>query len=442
MRIPVLAALPLLCPALTAQGTPEAPEPNNGPATAAVLQPGAQAYGNITPGDEDWFKITLGAAADLRVWTGPGFSNQIGDTRVRLLDSTGTTTLEDVDDGSFDTHGFYSVFSRSNVAAGTYYIAVLGYDPTTTGSYTLDVIAAPPGTYPPPTPPLVPVTERPEPDDPRVAGTATASAVFTRNTGVLGAAGGGNTSFTQATADYDFWAFTVGGPGAVTLSTLATALLSPVPDRCDDTVVFLANASFTVLAVNDDFGADLYSQLTYNLPAAGTYYAVVKAFGADIGTYNLDIIVTPPVPTGAASVTMRVGGCPGTAGVPALGNRLSTTGPGVAPEQPVLGSTFYLDGTNLPAHAPLLRLLGFVPLAVPFALAPYGAPGCAVEVNTSTSFALADAAGVHFWGLATPVVPAFIGVTLEQQLAVIDPAANALGLTTSNRVSSIAGISH
>jgi hypothetical protein len=97
----------------------------------------------------------------------------------------------------------------------------------------------------------------------------------------------------------------------------------------------------------------------------------------------------------------------------------------------------------MPANAPLVRVAGFSALNPPYDLGSSGAPGCFVEVDPLfVVFDQADASGVHFWNLDLPQNVAFIGVTLEQQIAVLDPAANALGITTSNRVSSVFGITH
>ncbi|MBM4063754.1 MAG: hypothetical protein FJ265_22045, partial [Planctomycetes bacterium] len=171
-----LAALPLLVPFATAQGVPEGAEPNNTLATAAVLPAGAQAYGDIdTSGtDEDWFRISLSAASDYKIWTGPGCSGQIGDTIVRIYAADGVTVLTEVDDGNAATHGLYSTF-QGTLAAGDYYVAVRGFS-TSSGSYTLDVVLAPLGTYVQVAPPLTAGTEGPENNDPRPAfggGTAT-----------------------------------------------------------------------------------------------------------------------------------------------------------------------------------------------------------------------------------------------------------------------------
>ncbi|MCA8977069.1 MAG: PPC domain-containing protein [Planctomycetes bacterium] len=424
------AAMPLLALPLLAQGTPEAAEPNDTTLTATVLVPGEQGFGDITAGDEDWFKVTLASASDLKVWTSPGFSGQIGDTKVRILAADGTTVLIDVDDGDLSTHGYYTTFVVGNYAPGDYYVAVRGFSGTTAGTYTLDVVAAPAGTY---VPPLAPIAEFHEDNDPRlIGGIATVSAVNTLNSGEI-LLGGGGASYTDPTADYDFYQVVIGTGGTLVMETLGGA---PFPALADS-VIFLVDAGLAVLASDDDGGAGTLSLLTYTV-TPGTYYVVVKGWG--VGFYDLAISMAP---TGPATFVMRAGGCAGSAGTPTLGTRESSTHPGVRPELPILGSEFFVDGENIPANGPLMRVIGLDPLASPFDLTPYGAPGCQIEVDPlDQSFALADAAGVDFWGMLSPAAVALLGLTVEQQLAILDVSANGLGLTVSNRTSSVFGITH
>lgn len=430
MRRP-LSVLTLLCPALLAQGTPEAAEPNDTIATATTFAVGAQGYGEIatTGSDEDWFSIVLTSASDLLVWTAPGRHGQIFDTRVRVLAADGTTVLIDADDGNTATHGFYTVFTLDNVAAGTYYVAVRGFDSTTFGTYTLDVVAAPPGSYTP-----TAVVEAAEENDPRApAGVATVSAPHARNTGAC-SAGAINTGFAEVGVDYDFFQFTVTAPGPVLLETLPGAA-SPA---LLDTVVHLADASLNRLAFDDDGAGpgSFLSRLVFQLPAAGTYYAVVNGFGSgSAGTGNYILRIATP----DAAVTIHAGGCPGSAGTPTMSTR--DAGSGQRPEQPVLGSDFYVDGDNLPANAPLFRIIGLVTLASPVNLTVFGAPGCLVEVDPlNTDFGLADANGEFVARVQTIYSPLFVGLPLQQQLAVLDLAGNALGLTFSNRVGAVCGL--
>lgn len=427
-----LAVCLLVCSA-PAQGVLEAAEPNGSIATATALATGQQGYGDITAGDEDWFRITLASDQDYKVWTAPGFSGQIGDTRVRLLDAQGVE-LRDVDGGSTLTHGFYTAFTGT-LAAGDYFVAVRGQIGTMVGSYTLDVVLAPLGTYWGPgsgVPHLI--IEFPEDNDPRNAGgVATASHHNSVNVGAISVATP-SASYIDPFADYDFFEFTV------IFSATLEMEVNPATTSINDTVIFLVDGSYNLLAFDDDNGTGLLSKLSWPV-TPGTYSAVIKS--RDPGFYSLDLGVVSQLPVGVGTVTIRSGGCAGSAATPLLGTRLSSTGLGVRPELPILGSTFYVDGQLMPANAPLLRVIGLDPLSSPFDLSGLGAPGCQIEVDPiDQSFALADGNGVDFWGLGSPASIAFVGLTIEQQLVVLDAGANALGLSTSNRVSSVFGVTH
>ncbi len=430
-----LAALPLFSAALLAQGVQEAAEPNNTTATAVVLPEGLQGFGDITAGDEDWFKLTLTANADLKVWTGAGFFGPIGDTRVRVYAADGITVLIDVDDGNTTTHGYYTTFSVGNYPAGDYYVAVRGFNSTTVGSYTLDIVTATPGTYAAVLPPLTNVAETAEDNDPRnVGGVATPSALFTVNSGNTVTGAGSSTGFTVATADYDFYALNITSPGLVTMETI-TGAASPANT---DTVVHFADAAFTRLAFDDEGGVGSLSLLSYNVTTPGTYYVVVSGWGASsTGNYLLRITgPAAPLPTGQAAVTMQTGGCG-----PSLATRPAGMGSGT--ELPVLGSQFWVDATGLQPNTLLFRVIGLLPRATPFNLGLLGAPGCLIEVDgLDASAGIADAGGVLFWNVNSPFTLSLIGLPLEQQVVALDSGANALGVVVSNRVSTLWGILH
>jgi hypothetical protein len=218
-----------------------------------------------------------------------------------------------------------------------------------------------------------------------------------------------------------------------------------------DLALFAADGT-TELAFNEDVNASTnwLSRLVVGNLAAGDYYLRVRSsrvFSPNgTGSYTIDVVAAPPgtyvglgggVPAGAASVTVHPGGCG-----PVLGTR-TTPYPAVATEVPVLGSAFYVDGGSLPANAMLLRVIGVLPLATPFDLSSSGAPGCRIEVSPfDQSFAMADGLGRDYWCVPSPVRVGIIGLPIEQQLAVLDPGANALGLTVSNRVASVFGITN
>lgn len=428
MKLSLLAALPLFAPALFAQGIPET-EPNNlsGDSGVFTLATGTQGQGAVSPaGDVDFFKITLTAPSDLRVWTNPGTTGAIADTLVDVYAADGTTLIGSDDDGGV---GLYSLLVLGNLPANDYYVVVRGFT-TNVGAYTFDVVAAPVGTYVVVPPALVNVAEGAENNDPRPgfgAGTATASQVFSLNAGNLGAGGGSSTSFTIATADYDWYAFTVTTTGTHTFETITGA---PSP-ATTDTVVGLFDSSLAQLAFDDDGGAGNLSLLSFNITTPGTYYAVVKAWGSSIGNFTLRILgPLPPLPSGAATVAAQAGGCDGAT--------LGTASPGT--EVPVLGSEFVLTAAGLDASTPAFRVLGLV-TGTPFDLGTIGGPaGCLVDVDPiSSTFVLSDANGNDFWSISTPADVAFIGLPLQQQVVALDSVAL---IVATNRVASVCGITN
>ncbi|GAB1641010.1 PPC domain-containing protein [Krasilnikovia sp. MM14-A1259] len=99
------------------------------------------------------------------------------------------------------------------------------------------------------------------------------------------------------TNDFDFYKLTAPAGKVITVKTAT-------PTGSLDTVVVLYDPKGNVLAANDDFGGSLDSQLTYKVPAEGTFYAMVAAYsglpadpfdpasgdgGASEGPYTLTI---------------------------------------------------------------------------------------------------------------------------------------------------------
>ncbi len=428
MQTPTLAALPLLATSLFAQGLHEAPEPNDTAATATVLNVGQQAFGDITAGDEDWFAITLASDQDYNIWTSPGFSGAIGDTRVRIVESDGVTVVVDVDDGNTSTHGYYSTL-RGTLTAGSYFIAVRGYDATTAGSYTLDAVFAPLGTY---VPALTPAAEGAENNDPRPSygsGTPTPVALGSLVSGEI-LTGGGGASYTDPAADYDFFELQLAADATLSLETVTGAAAPAL----SDSVLFLVDDTFAVIRSDDDSGAGLLSRLDESL-AAGTYYVVVKGWG----TGNYDLAVNAALPVGTVSTGTTA--CSGSAGVPSLDVRRLVGGE--IPERPILGSTFYCDGTNLPPSTLVVRVVGLLKLSTPVSLAAFGSPNCFFDVDQiNQTLSLTDATGAHFWGIDTPANPAFNGLPVEQQLIGIEVIGGAFSIVSTNTLSTVYGQAH
>jgi len=425
-------ALALPSPGLVAQGIPEQ-EPNGDLASANPHASGSQSRGALSAGDEDWFSVVVPSDSDLRAWTAPGFGNQCGDTLLALLDDQGQLILE-VDDGSPASHGHYSLLEAGDLAGGTYYLRVRGADAQAIGTYSLDVMVMAAGLLVPEQHPVTAVAEAPEPNDPRLSGsTTTAGPPWAVMSGNISSPGW-SASFLWPGADYDFYKVYLPTPGLLTLTTAA----GPAP-AAGDTVLHLCDSMLNVLAFDDDSGPAFYALLTYQVTAPAVLFVVIHDYGT--GNYELGVDFQSPMPTGAATVSVLAGGCGPWGGVPRLDTRWTNSSPAVRVERPVLGTGYYVDLTNAPANSVVARLFNLLPRQWPLSLAPWGAPGCNSEVEDPfIDFSVTDGNGVDFWGLAIPADTTLIGVPIEKQTAVLDPAANALGVRMSNRVSSVLGI--
>jgi hypothetical protein len=122
-------------------------------------------------------------------------------------------------------------------------------------------------------------------------------------------------------------------------------------------------------------------------------------------------------------------GCAGTNGTPALG----FTG------SPVQGNTIGLDLTQGVANGVAVLVAG-TNNATPFPLELgfLGAPGCHAYTDlAATAVVLLDGAGAGSFPIAVPA--ALIGFRFFAQYAVLDPAANAFGFTTSNYLNVLTG---
>jgi hypothetical protein len=106
-----------------------------------------------------------------------------------------------------------------------------------------------------------------------------------------------------------------------------------------------------------------------------------------------------------------------------------------ADQPPVVGTTYRVHLRQARPGNGALRLMGFsntvtsgVPL--PLSLAPFGAPLCEQLVSgDSIEFLVADGIGRATSLLAIPPLPSYYGLEFFNQFAVLDPAANLLGMT-------------
>jgi hypothetical protein len=104
-------------------------EPNNAFGQANALPVSNSAVGFITPGDSDWYSITLGAAADIdaEIVDPAGLAgmcaSETADTFVTIYAADGTTVVDTDDDGAL---GWCSKAESTASPAGTYYVRVQG----------------------------------------------------------------------------------------------------------------------------------------------------------------------------------------------------------------------------------------------------------------------------------------------------------------------------
>jgi hypothetical protein len=417
-----LTILTVFAAALPAQQVQEAAEPNQTSGTATPLVPGQQARGHLGApgGDVDWYRIVLGAAADVTAFTAPAGTSAANDTVLTLRDGAGAFVRSN-DDGI--ATGGWSELTAAALPAGTYYLVVAHFDAVAgQGSYTLDVRAAAPAAAGSAGPIA---NEAAENNDPRSGGTPAFVAPGARCNGTLATTG--------ANGDWDFWRVSFGQETHLRARVAGTATHPNTP-RADDLVLYLYDVATPPVLMAGPFYATNFgawdTAFDARLPA-GSYQIAVRGYpGSLAGRYYLDLFTTP-----AAAVVVGGGACHGrvldiatvAAGLPAP-RRL---------EAPVFGTTWVLAGSNLGPGAPMFVIVGFAPSS--FDLGPLGAPGCSVRVAPlSTSLLLADAGGGAEVVFVVPEDLTLLGLPLHHQLAVLD-GSNPLGLSTSNSLIGVIG---
>lgn len=406
--------------ALAGQQVLEGAEPNQTLGTATPIACGVEVLGSLSSlVDVDWYTLTLAAATDLRLETGPGLAPSIGDTLVSLLDDTGAV-LQLQNDG-LAAEGWSRLYARG-LAAGSYVVAVeRGPAAASQGSYVLDVRCAAPTTNGA----LPIVVEAIGNNDPRLGGLAQILSLPARINGTLSTVGAGG--------DWDFYRVTLASTQLLQLRVEATATHPQTP-RTDDPVLYVCDAATPPNVLvgpvhGSDFGV-FDAGLDVRLPA-GTYQVAIRGrVGSTTGRYYLDLQASD-----AAQVVLAPGGCGGRV----LTVASTTTGLGApqAIERPVIGSTFTMLGQSLDANASILFGLGFVLLGLD--MTPLGAPGCVLEMDPAILLpGVADATGQARLALPVPESPSLLGAELLAQVATID-GSNAFGGTVSNLLTATVG---
>lgn len=418
-RLSILVAIAGLLSPMAAQRVAEASEPNASTISATFLPCGQEALGTLSSNvDEDWFRIVLAAPTDLRMATGPTWSNQIGDTVLTLLDSTGGA-LRANDDG-FGT-GYYSDLFAKGLPAGTYFAAITaGPNAASSGSYLLDVRCEPAMTISTP----LTTNEGPENNDPRTGGTATNVLLPVRCNGDL--------SSTGHTGDWDFWRILAFGDNVLRIRLAGTANHVGMP--AEDLAVYLFDGGTPPNYVAGPFFASDTSEWDQAIDvriAGGFHHVAVRGIvGSQPGSYYLDLQTRA-----SSSATVFAGGCGGRT----LGLAMSNLPVGMPQvlEAAFLGTTYSIEGANLGNTGFAFHVIGLA--ATSINLTPFGAIGCTLEVSyLDTVFQFADAVGRATWTVFVPDNVSLLGTTLHSQAAVLD-LSNPLGITISNRVATTIG---
>ncbi len=113
-------------------------------------------------------------------------------------------------------------------------------------------------------------------------------------------------------------------------------------------------------------------------------------------------------------------GCSGSSGVPLLSSTLL----------PYVAGSASLQLANLPLNVGVFALSLAPGLLVD--LGVLGAPGCSLFQSPDVLSAVIGSSGVASYSLSVPYLPSLVGLQIRAQGVSLDPAANALGLTTSN----------
>ncbi|GAA4333892.1 pre-peptidase C-terminal domain-containing protein [Flaviaesturariibacter amylovorans] len=228
-------------------------EPNESLSAAAAVPTSTPLSAAITTTtDQDWFKVTLAATSNFNI----SLSGLAGDYDLVLYNSAGTQLAISENGGTTSES-----ISRTNNAAGTYYVKVFGYNGANSATcYSLNIGATAvattcPGTY-----------------DNSTNGSTSGAAQIPFNTDIKGTIG--------SSTDVDYYKFVITTGGSITLT------LGTLPGDYD---LKLLNSAGTQVGISQN-GGTTGETISYTA-AAGTYYAQVYGYnGANSATcYTLKV---------------------------------------------------------------------------------------------------------------------------------------------------------
>jgi len=260
----------------------------------------------------------------------------------------------------------------------------------------------------------------------------------------FGQRGTGNITINTGADISDIWGPIVIPNRPVTV-TIQSGRGTPTP-IADTTVNFLNANGTTATAATTGNILDWTShgRTTQLLTGGGTYYVEVRSPGTNAATqagdYVIEIseVMESPYVTASYTISAANTAC-GTAPFPTLG--LTWTS-----ERPVLGELFSRNLIGCPANGVgflcqgLQNTIANGSTPLPVDLTSYGAPGCTFNVDPAvTMMFVANASGTALLDMNLPGNASVRGLFVWEQAAILNPAANSLGMQFSNFARIIAG---
>jgi len=240
---------------------------------------GSQAGRIETRGDTDIFAVSLEAGRSYTFNLNSAASGGLGDTVMRLLNSSGgQLALNDDFGGSTN-----SQISFTAASSGTYYIEARGYQAAQTGGYTVTARDN---------------TPQPPADDFRdsLADTTAPAGSVT--------VGRASTGRIETAGDTDL--FTI---NLVAGQTYRFDLQSSASGGIANPALRLLDGSGAVLAANDDAGGSTNSQISFTAGSSGTFYLeAAGSGGAGTGAYTIAAADTTTPPAGLFDIVVNYSG--------------------------------------------------------------------------------------------------------------------------------------
>jgi len=247
--------------------------------TGKVMVGGSVTSKLETPGDRDWFAVTLEAGRTYRIDLegSPTESGTLSDPYLRgIHDENGVRIAGTTDDDDGVGRNSRVTFTASET--GTHYVAAGAYG-SHTGTYTLSVRD---------------VTVGGDSGSPRQESVPDDFPAGTETTGAV-TVGGFTSGEIEVASDQDWFAVTLEAGRTYQLDLKGTVTGDGTLDNPSLYGVHGADGGLIAGTTDDDGGEGANSRLTFTASAAGIHYVAAGAAGTGTGTYTLSVTdVTPP----------------------------------------------------------------------------------------------------------------------------------------------------